>query len=254
MKYALLSVVLGVLGGALGAAGLHALHEPEARTDGDGGDLAASRALSERLDRLEAAMESRGLLTARLEGRTTEGGLATLPPEEREALLDEYEAALAERLEPHVKTQVEAAVKALTEKKPDETPRGMRGRPRKELAEVAAEIGLSASEEDALRRIYADSEEKIFAIMAKPDGDVEQVRRDIDAFKNDAAARPKLVQKYMPKFLMNVGDMMAVEQERQTAIVEAVGEDKAAQLNRYDVVEANPIDMSVGFQARAGGR
>lgn len=250
MKYALLSIVLGLLGGVAGAFGAQALLERENSTSGDG-DLAADRTLSARLDRLEEAMEVRGLLTARLEGRAeTAGGTAQTGLSEE--VLQAYEEALAKRLEPRVKSQVEEAVRELEEEKGDEEGgrRGRRGRPRKDLAEVAREVGLSASEEDELRRIYADSQNKLFAMMAGPDGDVEQVRQDFEAFRNDETKRPQLMQRYMPKFFSNIGGMMQVRTEQQQAIVNTVGEDKAAELQGFDIVEANPMGMDLNMSAR----
>ena len=250
MKYALVSIVLGLLGGVVGAVGARAWLDREASDEAGGGDLASERSLGDRLDRLEEALEARGLLTARLEGsgeeRTLPSDLAL--PEE---VLARYEEILAKRLEPRVQSQVEEAVQALKEKEEEGGRRGRRGRPRKELAEVAREIGLSAGEEDALRRIYADTQDRLFKMMAGPDGDVEQVKRDFTAFKEDETKRPQLVQKYMPKFVSNLGNLMAVEGERQQAVVEAVGEDKAALLGGYDIVEANPMGMDFNMSARA---
>lgn len=250
MKYALLSIVLGLLGGVAGAFGARALVEQEA-AEGSSGDLAADRSLSERLDRLEQALEDRGLLTARLEGRGEDGAVAAAPGLSEEALTT-YEELLAKRLAPRVKSQVEQAVKELEEAKGEDEGdrRGRRGRPRKDLAEVAREIGLSSSEEDELRRIYADSQNKLLAMMAGPDGDVEQVKRDFEAFRNDDMKRPQLMQKYMPKFFSNIGNLMQVQAEQRQAIVNTVGEDKATALQGFDVVEANPMGMDFNMSAR----
>lgn len=251
MKYAVISIVLGLAGGVLGALGARTWLA-EGAGDGTGGvDLATERSLSERLDRLEEALEAGGLLTARLEGRAEEGAGAVRAavPEE---VLAEYEEVLAKRLEARVTKQVEETVKSLQEKAKEGEDSTRRRRPRMELAEVAREIGLSASEEDGLRRIYADAQSKMFEMMAKPDGDVEQVKRDFEAFKNDETKRPVLMQKYMPKFLGNIGNMMQVQAEQQQAIVDTVGEDKAAELQQYDIVEANPMGMDLNVSARAG--
>lgn len=251
MKYAVLSIVLGLVGGILGAYGSRALLERNTSSEARATDLAAERSLAERLDRLEQALEERGLLTARLEGRGEEG-TPLLRAALSEELLAEYEEALAKRLEPRVKSQVEQAVKDLEESKEEGGRRGRRGRPRKDLAEVAREIGLSASEEDELRRIYADSQNKLFEMMAKPDGDVEQVKRDFEAFRSDETKRPQLMTKYMPKFMTNIGNLMQVQADQQQAILDTVGEDKAAELRGFDIVEANPMGMDFNMSARAG--
>lgn len=250
MKYALASLLLGLLGGVLGAAGTYALYERGASEALGGSDLAADRSLSERLDRLEGALEARGLLTARLEGR----GGGSAPKVDlvlNEQVLAEYEKALAKRLEPHVRSQAEQAVKDLEAGKEEDGGRGRRGKPRKDLAEVAREIGLSAGEEDQLRRIYADSQDKLFEMMAQPGGDVEQVKRDFEAFKNDETQRPQLMGKYMPKFISNIGSLMQVRADQEQAIVDTVGDERAAELQGYDITEANPMGMDLNMSASA---
>ncbi len=250
MKYALVSIVLGVLGGVLGAFGTRALLDRQGTGGSGGGDLASERGLGERIDRMEEALEARGLLTARLEGRAGEHpdlARAALPEE----VLAKYEEILAKRLEPRVRSQVEQVVKELAEDEGEAEGRGRRGRPRKDLAEVAREIGLSAGEEDQLRRIYTDSQDKFYTMMAQPGGDVEQVKRDFDAFKEDDSKRPQLMQKYMPKFFTNIGNLMQVQTDQQQAIVDTVGEERAAELQGFDIVEANPMGMDLNMSARA---
>jgi len=250
MKYALISAVLGLLGGVAGAFGARALLDRQATGETGGGDLAAERTLGERLDRLEEALEARGLLTARLEGRAEDGpALARLAVSEE--VLAQYEEVLAKRLEPRVKSQVEQAVKDLKEAEDEGGRRGRRGRPRKELAEVAREIGLSAGEEDELRRIYADSQSKMFEMIAGPNGDVEQVKNDFAAFKDDETKRPQLMQKYMPKFFSNIGNLMQAQAAQQQAIVDTVGEERASELRGFDIVEANPMGMDLNMSARS---
>ena len=222
----------------------------------DAGDVRGSPAVLERLDRIEALLEQRGLLTARLEGRAGEAGEAALDPEGGLVRLDagiaeRLDKVLDEKVKPYVDTAVQEKWDELQEKKEESAPAAPRRRKRMPLADVAREIGLSAREEDDLRRIYAESENKMYELFAKPDGDVQQVKRDLETFKTDKAARPKLVGKYMPKMIQNMGEMMAIEQEKNDRIVQTVGPERADELSRYDIEEANPFDMNAEMRVEA---
>lgn len=258
MRKGLGALVVGLIGGALAAVVILYVVKPP----GDGaisasGDLRGNPAVLERLDRIEALLEQRGLLTARLEGRA-EGPDGTAPGARGEAaarleagIAERVDEVLQEKVKPYVDTAVQEKWDELQAKKDDDEQPGRRGRRRMALADVAREVGLSAREEDDLRRIFANAENKLYELFAKPDGDVEQVKRDLEAFKTDPTARPQLMGKYVPKMLKNIGEVMAIEQEKNAAVVEAVGEERAAELSGYNIEEANPLDMNAEMRVEA---
>ncbi len=252
MRNAIVSLVLGLVGGGLGAflvtqaqgekAGPPASQPAAAR---EASDLVA------RIERLEALAPLRGEDGASLQGRAT--GVTAA---EVEALVPTLEDSLLERIQPRVEEVVTAKWEALKESSSEQDEAGSRrgGRRRLPLAEVAAEIGISAGDEDELRRIYKDSEERMIQLMAGEDGDVEQVRRDIELATNDESLRPQMMAKYVPKFMKNVGEIMSIEADKQTRIQETLGPEKAAEYQRYDVVEGRPFGLggSMRVEARAG--
>lgn len=258
MRYALLALVFGLIGGVGGALAIPRLFPQAAAPAGEG--IQASRSdpvLLARIADLEATIE-RLDGGVRLEGRAPPRAMelaedAVIP----EPVVERLEARLVERLEPRMNEAVEAKFEELKAEGDGEPP-ARKERPRMDLQEVAREVGLSAREEDDLRRVYENANQRMLEIFAKPDGDVEQVKRDFEAFKEDEAARPKLMTKYIPKLMGNIGEIMAIEGEKQTGIQEAVGGEKAAKLEDYDIVEENPFGFGGGgsfnVSARAGGR
>ncbi len=254
----LLGLVAGVLGGAGGALALR-LTLPEARGAASlESPEAGGAARLERLERLLAALEARG---PALEGRhpdpaagaaqdaarllATEGGQAL-----RKALREEVVAALDTRIEALEKAGKAAAA-------PAAAPEGAKKR-RVALAEAARELALSSDEEAALRKIYADAEEKMLKVVAGPEGDVEAVRKDLEDAKRDPKRRGIVMMKYMPKMLPRIADVMQVELEKQAAVEETLGADKAARLeSEFNVIEGDPLgggDDELRVEARRSNR
>lgn len=258
MRYALLALVFGLVGGAGAALAIPRLF-PEAATPATGG-IQTSRTdptLLARISDLEATIE-RLDGGVRLEGRgapkATELSEDAVIPE---PVVERLEARLAERLEPRMNEALDARIEELKAESGEGGGRAARKpRPRMDLEEVAREVGLSAREEDDLRRVYENANQRFMELLAKPDGDVEQVRRDFEAFKDDETARPKLMTKYIPKFMGNIGELMAIDAEKRTGIQEAVGSEKADKLGEYDIVEENPFGFGGSFNlsARAESR
>ena len=72
--------------------------------------------------------------------------------------------------------------------------------------------------------------------------------------RNELLARTlQLMQKYLPKVMPKLADFMNIELEKNARIVEAVGVDKAQQIDDYDIIEARPFGFggSMRMEARA---
>lgn len=128
-------------------------------------------------------------------------------------------------------------------------------KPRKPLAEVARELNLTGTQEDAVRAAYREATDRMLKVMAEPESDPETLRRELEAAKGDRAKSMGLVTKYMPKFLTKLGDVMTIQAERDDKIRKAVGDDGAAKLDRYRIEEEDPfgLDGDVSVGVRAGG-
>ena len=163
------------------------------------------------------------------------------------------EAVLA-KLEDRVDARVTSKFEELAAKEADEgegkgSRRGSR-RKRMSLADAARELELTGGEEDELRRIYEDSMNRFLKLAAGPEGNVEDVKRDLEEAKKNPMAGRGLLMKYVPNMMKNLGEVMAITTDRETAVVKAIGPEKAKKLNEgYDVIEANPLGQ--GFQIGA---
>lgn len=255
----LLGLLAGLLGGAAGALAVRAL-APAAPAVAAASSDAVSAARLERIERtLTDLAAARG---PQLEGRreSNPGGAGDGESSgHAERLLsgsggEAFRQALREELTAALDTRIEALKQA--SKPPEGAPPAPKKR-RVELSEAAKDLGLTGNEESELRRIYAESEEKMLKVVAGPDGDVEAVRKDMEEAKRDPKKRATVMLKYMPKVLPRIGDFMTVEMEKQAAIEATLGPEKAGRLESdFDVVEGNPFggDNQLRVEARAGNR
>ncbi len=162
------------------------------------------------------------------------------------------EAVLA-KLDERVDGRVTEKFEALASKNEGGSQRGRRrgGKKRVSLKDAASAIGLSAQEEDEVARIYEDSMNRFMKLAAGPDGDIEDVKRDLaNAQKNPMGGRT-LMMKYMPNMMKNMGELMTIQADRETAINKAIGPEKARRLNsEFDVKEGNPLGGGFRMEAR----
>ncbi len=160
----------------------------------------------------------------------------------------DLEAAVAKAVETSLEKRAEAdkAAKAAAN-----APRA-----RKSLAEVARELDLTSSQEDAVRQAYRDATDRMLKVMAEPESDAETLRRELEAAKGDQGKTMGLVTKYMPKFLTKFGDVISIQAERDAKIRTAVGADKVEKLDRYRIEEEDPfgLDGNVSVGVSAGDR
>jgi hypothetical protein len=166
------------------------------------------------------------------------------------------EEAVAQRLEARVATALEAGLQRLEEARSGrEAAREAEPTTRRvTLREAAGEVGLSPSEEEAIRRVYTDMEDRMLGILADPDGDRAAIRAEIEASKGDETRQRGLMMKYLPKVLPKLGDFMSMEMEKQTRIEEVLGPERAARFDDFDVEESHPFGLGGGFDVRADMR
>ncbi|MFV1959423.1 MAG: hypothetical protein ACC662_08425, partial [Planctomycetota bacterium] len=244
MKNATLTLLLGLLGGAVAALLVYALYGAGGAGVSGTGEMrpcAADEDLGARVARLEAA---RALLDAwpgpRLEGRApapgdASSGGAALPPA--------TEAALIARLQPHIERAVEKKLEEIDRRKKEAEEAAARTSKPIPLAEAAAKIGLSAGEEDDVRQIYRDAEEKFLGLLAGENGDPAAVRADLERAAEDKSQRPAIMAKYLPRVMPKLSEVFAIETEKQTRILEAIGKEKAERLAGQNVIEARPFGL-----------
>ena len=222
----IVALVVGLLGGAGGALAVRVLF-PES-TAAQHADLGSggSDARLERIEKALAELSARGpLLEASpgAAGRAARGsgeastalGLALAGPEGeafKKALREELGAAL-EQHAGKVRAVGEEAARAAKAKEP--------AKKRVSLADASREIGMTAQEEESLRRIYAESQDKMMRLAAGEGGDVEAVRRDVEEAKRDPKKRNTVMMKYMPRMLPKIGEFMQIQVDQQTAVQEA---------------------------------
>jgi hypothetical protein len=122
------------------------------------------------------------------------------------------------------------------------------------LAEAARELELTSAQETEVRLAHEAAVEKLLKLFAEPESDAETLRRELLAAKGDPAKKRALVTKQMPKLMTKLGDVMAIEAERQARISEAVGPEKAGKLEDYNLEEEDPFELgtNVSVGVRSG--
>ena len=251
MDKTLVALLIGLVAGVGGGYAVHLFSSGQPGGSADtGGDMGA---VLERLDRIEAKLEKGDpAMTLRAPTSSARKGGAL---EHVAAQGDQAIEALLDRIDERVgKTVSERVDKKLSELKGGvEVMQEEPAKPKMTLAEAAVEIGLTAQEEDDLRQIYTDVEEEMLKIIAKPDGDVEEIRRDIEEARGKPGGGISLMTKYMPKLMTNLGDFIALQATTESKIRKAIGKDKHDALEKIDVKESHPFglggDMSFRMEA-----
>jgi hypothetical protein len=254
MERFLLALVAGMLGGAVGALAVDLIGGRTASSTGDpaptpAGLTADLRELAERMARIERALPAETAPEARLQGRPDD------PVTAEAAALAANEAAEAQlqRIEERVTAAAERAFAKLEERREKPAPAPDRKK-RMTLAEVSAEIGLSREEESEIRRIYEETGEKLLKVLAEPDGDVEAVKRDLEAAAKTERGRNVVMMKYLPKILPKIGDVLSIQADRESRVAATLGPERAERYERFDVVEADPYGFGGNVRMEARGR
>lgn len=259
MQQATIAILLGLLAGfGGGALAVQILGPGGAATAADGGPDTAGRDLAARIQVLEDRLEieratlrgsAPGTVGSAAPGATVPGNV--LSPETRDALVQELAEKVGEHLDERIEKKIEEAAGEA-----DPMARLREPKPRVSLAEAAEELGLSAAEEDDLRQIFTQHEERMLKMLAGKDGDPEEVRRDLARAAEDESTRPELMQKYMPRVVGNLAQVMKIETTKHMDINKAIGPEKAGKLRGMNVAEADSFGFrgSMRIEGAGGGR
>ena len=247
----ILGFVAGIVGGYFG--------QSIAGAAGGDATLEASEveSLKKQLAELQTAMRERDAARgATLASRANEPAL--LEADATSVVLTaEQEAALLAKVD-------ERVAKAMEEQGATIAVEGgsMRSaRPRRKrvnLATAAAELEMTSAQEDALRRLYEEQERKMLEILAAPDGDPEDVKRELEEARRNPGSAQGLIGKYLPKvFPKHIGTIMTMQTERQKTINDTLGPEKAKRYREeYRVEEDDMLGMGGGggmnFETRMG--
>ncbi|MDF1700094.1 MAG: hypothetical protein P1V36_02910 [Planctomycetota bacterium] len=248
MNQTVLALVVGVLGGVCGAYGatLFGSSETDTSTTADSTDLSE---LVLRLDRIESALGRPALHDA--PGLKGSGDLppSAVTADLADARLDALVAKLEERLRPSIQESVKASVtEAMDEGGSMAFAEAEPAKKKATLAEAAAEIGLTADEEESVRRIARETSEEFLKILAGKDGSVDDIRREFEDAKDDPKKRGAVTAKYMGKVMTNLGGLIGVGLSHQTKMREALGAEKASKLeDGYDISDLDPLGLEAAF-------
>ena len=111
------------------------------------------------------------------------------------------------------------------------------------VAEIARDLSLSSAQEDDIRRAYTESTEKFLKLLAEPDSTPDALRRELDEAKGDAGKRAGLMMKYMPKMLGKLGEVIAIQSDRDQRIHKALGAENVPKYAKYKVAEEDPFGL-----------
>ncbi len=250
-----------VLGGAVGGGLVHVLGpgaDADTRATAAIGDLALTDA---QIETLYGQMEAHRRKVAEGDNATLSAPkgneMLTAPPALTDAQMDALIARHQAKLEASTKKMIEDQVKeAVASASDGERPRRSRRprRQRKSLADAAAELQLSSAEEQALRDHYENITNKALGMLVVEGETIEDVRRELEAAKDDPTKRMNLIPKYMGRVIpAKIGEFIALEGERRKGVVDAVGKEKAREIeSKYTIEESDPFNMrGGGFSMRA---
>lgn len=232
-----------LLASAIGAAGGVFVMKTLDTQAGSSADAPAAvpSDLAVRLERIEAILSDRPEpLTLR--GAAPAPGAFTPESPEGKAFI----AAIAGQVSESTKEALAAAAEEAAPPSGEAPTRGRRRSNRKRMAltDVAKELELSSAEEQALKEVYEQSNDKLMKVLAGENGDTEEVRRDIEKIRENPDEAMAVMAKYIPRVTKDIGSFFSIRSQQTKGIRDAIGEDKAARLNREFVVEeSDPLGM-----------
>ncbi len=249
MNNTLVAIIVGLAAAAGGVLLMDSLRSGEGGSSADPADLSSIEA---RLAAIERRLPPENTGGAQLGGQ----GIPT-------ALLDRLEAIERALVDRPVTTgaaesgaapagslaRIDERLASIEEKLGGEQEgREIRVRPprkkRVSLAEAAASLELSGAQEDELLQIYGRFHDRMYKLAAGPNGDPEEVKREVAAAAKDPTKAMKLVGKYVPNVIGNFGGLMEAQTERDAAIDKLLGPEKAKRLrNEFDVKEDNILGL-----------
>lgn len=253
-----IAILVGVLAGVAGAVAVGLITGPKAADDSgamavDGGaDLSS---VIERLDRIEATLGKEQPLGP---GALVGSGSAE-SQRAAEARMDAWVAKLKESLKPTIEESVKAATKAsMSEMMETGDGTSIRigdgvswdGPKKKEvtLAELSAELSLTAEEEESVRQIAKETTDEFLKLLTTDDESIDDVRREFESARDDTEKRNNLRTKYMGRMMSNLGGVISLGLNWQSKMKKAVGAEKADKIeNGYKVKDLDPYGLEDMF-------
>ena len=239
------ALLAALIGGATCGVTFHLMRGDAGRHEAS---LSDTGELSARLARIEAALGDGSRREAALAVRptaeqaaSTQSHSLTLDGDTLTRLVEALDAKIQPTLADHVKASVgEALREHRIEAEPIEI-----SKKRMTLAEAAVELKLSAAEEEAVRRITQETTEDFLKLLAGEEGSIEDARAEVLAAKDD----PTKVLALTGKVLGNLGGLMTMVGNHQRKMREAVGVDRARQLDEeYTLTDLDPLGIEEIFE------
>lgn len=243
MRQLVAPFVAALLGGGVGAfAATHWLPGPRGGTVAPTGEASAALdAIREQLSEFKSQFDRpRELAAPPAPGATLRNGTGPTAGAADATASPAASAALEAAIEKAVAAGIESARKkdpsAFGPPPPD---------PKKHatVAEIARDLSLSSAQEDDIRRAYTESTEKFLKLLAEPDSTPDALRRELDEAKGDSAKRTGLMMKYMPKMLGKLGEVIAIQSDRDQRIHKALGAENVPKYAKYKVAEEDPFGL-----------
>ena len=251
MNNVVLAIVVGIASGLAGGILAGMARGPSGAAPADAPPPVDLTTLASRLDRIEALLQLRTEdASAALRG----SGAGDMAEREARGLGDAGAVdALVERLDERMRQAVAESVRSTWEELGDPAAQATEvvapGKKKVTLAEAAAELELSAREEEEVRRIHGETLERVIALLGKDqEGGEAKVRADFQAAKDDPERSALLAAAYMGRVMTNLGGFIQVGLDHDRKMKEALGTEKAARLeSEYDLTDLDPYGFGETF-------
>ncbi len=124
--------------------------------------------------------------------------------------------------------------------------------PRKKvtLAHAAADLGLTAEEQESVRRITRETMSAVYELLADGSTSADDVRRELEEARQDESKRPAAAAKYFPLIIEKLGEMIPLRLEHQKKLEEAIGKEKVDRLeSAYEITDLGDLNWLASLGA-----
>jgi uncharacterized protein (DUF2126 family) len=111
------------------------------------------------------------------------------------------------------------------------------------IAEAARELNLTTAQEEEIREAYKHATDRMLKAFAEPEQTPEELRKELEEAKGDPGRRAAITMKFLPKMLGKLGDVMAIQTERDAKVRKAVGKENMAKLRTYRLAEDDEFGL-----------
>ncbi len=250
MKFFVPALLVGLVAG--GAAGWFAAGMRSNR--GDAGDALS---VAGKLDEIESRirdMEDRSApgetgLTAPSTNQPLRGAADVNTEELTRRLNELLSARLGKAMDAHLETRGLPKEKSFGDWLEENRPLGSNTQAREKkkvtLAEVARELEMTQSEEEAIRELAEEFSDKMIGLLTTEDETKEQVIEELQAAKDDPTKQMALMGKYMGRAMTNLPKLMETMGSLQTRGVKILGAERWGKFERdYEVTDLDPYGLT----------